>query len=197
MSGENNINAVRPGKDLKFRDWRQVLYVGLGTAALLLIPLFGRFPWSAGDFIVMGALLFSAGLAYVLISRRSNSLSYRAAVGLAVGAGFLLTWINLAVGIIGSEDNPANLLYVLVLLTEIAGAVIARFRPRGMSNALYATALAQMLVPFAALIFWRSALDEPPGITGIFLLNAFFAGLFWLSGILFRKAGQMVTPAGL
>ena len=31
-------------------------------------------------------------------------------------AAFLLIWINLAVGIIGSEDNPANLMYGAVLL---------------------------------------------------------------------------------
>ena len=55
----------------------------------------------------------------------------------------MLVWINLAVGIIGSEDNPANLMYGGVLAVGVAGAVAARFRPGGMARALAATALAQ------------------------------------------------------
>jgi hypothetical protein len=160
---------------------------------LLMIPLLARFPWSLGDFIVMGALLFGTGLTYVLISRLSDSIAYRAAVGLAVAAGFLLIWVNLAVGIIGSEDNPANQLYAGVLLIGFVGAVIARFRARAMSYVLYATAIAQMLVPVAALIIWRSTSDEPPGIVGIIIFNAFFAGLFTISGALFRRASE-TTP---
>jgi hypothetical protein len=176
---------------------RQMVYAALGTAALLMIPLLARFPWSLGDFIVMGALLFGTGLTYVLISRLSDSLAYRAAVGLAVAAGFLLIWVNLAVGIIGSEDNPANQLYAGVLLIGFVGAVIARFRPRAMSYVLYAAAIAQMLVPVAALIIWRSTLDEPPGIAGVLILNAFFAGLFTLSGALFRRASETTQAANM
>jgi len=169
---------------------RQIAFVGLGTAILLMIPLAARFPWSLGDFVVMGALLFGTGLAYVLISRRSEGIAYRAAVGLAAGTGFLLIWINLAVGIIGSEDNPANVLYAGVLLIGFLGAAISRFRPRAMSYVLFATAIAQLLVPVAALVFWRPSLDEPPSLAGVFILNAFFAGLFALSGALFRRASE-------
>lgn len=174
---------------------RQMAYVALGTAAFLMIPLLARFPWSLGDFIVMGALLFGTGLAYVFISRLSDNTAYRAAVGLAVATGFLLVWVNLAVGIIGSEDNPANQLYAGVLLIGFVGAVIARFRARAMSHVLYATAIAQMLVPVAAMIIWRSTSDEPPGIAGIIFLNAFFAGLFALSGALFRRSSGTTPDA--
>jgi hypothetical protein len=169
---------------------RQIVLVGLGTALLLMVPLAAQFPWSLGDFVIMGTLLFGTGVAYILISRRSGSLFYKAAVGLGAGTAFLLVWVNGAVGIIGSEDNPANLLYAGVLLVGLVGTVLARFRSKPMSYVLYAAAVAQMLVPVAALIFWRSTLNEPPSLVGVFILNAFFAGLFALSGALFRRAGD-------
>lgn len=98
--------------------------------------------------------------------------------------------MNLAVGIIGSEDNPANLLYIGVPAVGLLGCWIARFQPGGMASALIATAVAQMLIPFIALIFWKSTFHESPGITGILILNAFFAVLFLVSALLFRHAGQ-------
>ncbi len=58
---------------------------------------------------------------------------------------------NGAVGIIGSEDNDANMLYFGVLAVGVVGALMARFRPIGMMLALIATALAQMLVAVIAL----------------------------------------------
>jgi hypothetical protein len=54
--------------------------------------------------------------------------------------------MNLAVGIIGSEDNPANLMYGGVLAVGIIGAIIARFEPHGMARALVATTLATSAV---------------------------------------------------
>ncbi len=51
---------------------------------------------------------------------------------------------------------------------------------------LLATALAKMLVRVMALIFWRLSLDESPFILDVFILNAFFAGLFVVSALLFR-----------
>ena len=54
--------------------------------------------------------------------------------------------INLAVGVIGSEENPANLMFGGVLAVGIVGAVVARFRPRGMARALVSTAVAQTTV---------------------------------------------------
>jgi len=103
-------------------------------------------------------------------------------------AGLLLIWMNLAVGIIGSEDNPANMLYVGVLAVGIIGAGFARLRARGMSYTMFATALAQILVPVIALIIWRPSLEETPGIVGVFILNAFFAALFAVSAMLFHRA---------
>ena len=173
----------------------QMLYVAIGTASILLIPFIAMIftkevNWSLFDFIVMAVLLFSTGLMYVFVSSASNSASYKVASGIAAAAGFLLIWVNLAVGIIGTENNPVNLLYFGVLAVGIIGAAIARFHARGMAISLFAAAAAQMLVPVIALILQRHLLNEPPGITGVFLLNAFFAALFVISGLLFKRAAR-------
>lgn len=108
-----------------------------------------------------------------------------------MATALLLVWINLAVGIIGSENNPINLIYFGVLFVGIAGAGIARFRPQGMARALFATAFAQALVPVIALVIGKSqvrSLQEPPGLVGVLALNAFFVMLFVVSALLFRHA---------
>jgi hypothetical protein len=108
--------------------------------------------------------------------------AYRAGFGIAVVAAFLLVWINLAVGIIGDERNPANLMFGGVLLVGLAGALIARFRPRGMSLALVATAIAQLAVSVVALV---AAL----GYEAV-LLSGCFAAVWLTSAALFRKAAR-------
>jgi hypothetical protein len=144
--------------------------------------------WSVSDFVIAGILLLSTGLSYELITRKTSITSYKVAAGMAVGTALILVWINLAVGLIGSEENPVNLLYIGVLAVGIVGYLIARFRSHGMSRALFATAFTQILVTVIALIFWRSAFNESPGLVGIFTLNALFAALFIASALLFRRA---------
>ena len=127
-------------------------------------------------------------------------MAYRIAVGMALAAAFLLVWINLAVGVIGSEDNPANLLYGGVLAVGLIGVLIARFRPHGMARALFATAIAQALVPVIALIIWKpqvTSVEAFLGVFGVFSVNGFFVMLFVGSALLFRYAAREQTPAGV
>ena len=112
-----------------------MLRVALVTGLLLLVPLVAmqftdEVRWNLADFVVAGALLFGAGATYQLLAARTDNLAYRAAVGVAVGATLMLVWANLAVGLIGSEDNPANLMYLGVLAVGIIGALVARFDAR-------------------------------------------------------------------
>lgn len=68
-----------------------------------------------------GVVFFGAGLAYVLIARKWSGTAYRLAVGVAVLAGFLLVWANAAVGLVGSEENDADMLYGGVLVAALIG----------------------------------------------------------------------------
>ena len=131
---------------------KQVLRPALVTAALLLIPLVAmRFTdevaWSAADFLVGGVLLFGAGFGFELAAGGAGTNANRAAIGLAVFTALLLVWVNLAVGLIGSEDDPANLFYLAVLVVGLVGGALARLRPAGMFRVMIATAVVQALVP--------------------------------------------------
>ncbi len=179
--------------------YRSVVGVALATALILLIPLLAGAPWTVFDFVFAGTLIFGTGLTYVLVARKGGSIAYRFAVGVALAAAFLLVWVNGAVGIIGSEDNPANLLYGGVLAVWIIGVIIARFRPHGMARALFATGLAQALVPVIALIVWKpqvTSVEAFLGILHVFGVNALFVALFVGSAWLFRNVGREQPPTG-
>jgi hypothetical protein len=52
--------------------------------------------------------------------------AYRAAIGVAFGAAFLLLWMIPAVGVIGAEENPADLMYVAVFAVGFVGVLVTR-----------------------------------------------------------------------
>ncbi len=143
--------------------------------------------WDLADFAVAGVLLFGAGLTYELIARKPGNIAYRVAVGVAVAAALLLVWMNLAVGIIGNEENPAHLMYIGVLAVGIIGALIARFQPHGMARALFATAAVQVLVAVIALIADFGA-SGPIWPRDILVATGFLAALWVGSSLLFRRA---------
>jgi hypothetical protein len=170
--------------------YRSVVGVALVTAFILLIPLLAAPAWTLADFVFAGALIFGTGLTYVLVARKAGNIAYRAAVGVALAAAFLLVWGNAAVGI---TDSDADLMFLWVPAVGIIGAIIARFQPRGMARAMFATALTQALVAVIALIAgivpaYNSAF-EVLGITG------FFVALIVGSALLFRHAARGRTPA--
>ena len=114
--------------------------------------------------------------------------SYRFAVGVSLAAALILVWLSLGVGIIGRDGDPANIMYLGVIAVGIIGALIARFRSRGMSRALLAMALAQTAVAAIAL---AAGLGLPySGPLELTLLNGFFVAMFVGSAWLFRRAAD-------
>lgn len=163
------------------------------AVVVLLLPLVAmqftdEVNWSVADFALAGALLLGVGIPLELAVRKSGHAAYRVGVGVALVAAFILVWVNGAVGIIGSEGNDANLMYGGVLAVGIIGAIIARFRPRGMARALFAAAFTQALIAVIALIAGLGApVNGPREIVGV---NAFFVVLFVGSALLFQKAAR-------
>jgi hypothetical protein len=170
------------------------------AALILLLPLLAmqfttEVAWDFADFMIFGALLAGAGGVYELAMRVSGHRAYRAATAVALAAAFILIWINLAVGIIGDENNPANLMYVGVLAVGIIGAIITRGQPRGMARTLSVMAFAQALVPVIALLFLKIAPISGPAGLIILVLNIGFIILFVGSALLFRRASGPRRPA--
>lgn len=196
MFVETSVGVIRENIKVMIMQNKNIIRIVLTTAFILLLPLLAmqftdEVVWDLADFVVAGALLVGTGLMYELVARRGGNIAYRAAVGIALAAALLLVWMNLAVGIIGNEDNPANLMYIGVLAVGLIGAVIARLEPRGMARALVASALAQALVPVITLIIWKPSVTS--GVLGVFGLNALFVILFVGSALLFRRAARSAT----
>ncbi len=192
MAGSTEGSSGQRRHSLRIAPW-------IIAAILFLLPLIAmlltdEMNWDETDFIVFGAMLLGACGAYELATRMTGNTAYRAAVGVAVVAAFILIWMNLAVGIIGSEDNPANLMYAGVLAVAILGGLIVRFRPRGMARVLAATALAQALVGVIALMagLGSTGANWPQVIV---VLTGFFSALWLISAWLFRKAARERTSA--
>lgn len=168
------------------RRWRALRILPWVVAALLLVlpAIAMRFEvdgvaWSARDFTTMGALLFVACACFEIAARLAPNFTYLLAAAFGIGAGFLLAWANLAVGIIG--DGPANLMFLGVVLVAIFGAIVARCRAAGMARAMVATAGALGLaIAVGLMVFDATGLEA--GLTLAFVVPWLAsAGLFHLS----------------
>ena len=188
LEGKAMANAVE-GRVIN--PWRLLGWGG--AVGLLLAPLVAmRFTsdvnWTASDFIFAGILFALIGGAFELAIWASRNRAYRAGAALALCGAFLTIWANLAVGIVGSENNPANMLFFAALLIGIVMASVGRFRAKGMSVAALATA-ASLGVAFVIAVMQPT--DEPfvPHIREA-IGTAVFAALFLASSALFRKASR-------
>ena len=150
--------------------------------------------WDLWDFIVFGIMLLGVGVIFAAAKRKTDNAAYRFAVGVSLATAFILIWVNGAVGVIGAEDNDANMMFFGVLAVAVIGGFIARFQPHGMVTVLYATALAQGIVAAIALVAGLGS-SAPNWPTDILLLTGFFISLWLLSASLFRKAARVQLSA--
>ncbi|MDQ2674188.1 MAG: hypothetical protein M3Y40_05985 [Chloroflexota bacterium] len=141
--------------------------------------------WGPFDFAIMGVLVFGSGLLFEYASSRPGNTAHRAAVAIAVLAGFGLIWVNLAVGMMDVENG--NLMYVLVLFVAVVGAAIGRFEPRHAAMAMFATAAAHAVVAVIGLV---------ANLGPTLLADAFWIAGWVTSGLLFRQASLESAPTG-
>ena len=172
--------------------WR---LIGWGIPVLLLIlpavamQFTPEVNWSVGDFIFAAIIFGLIGAIIELAVARSSSWAYRGAVGLAVASAFLHVWITGAVGIIGSENNPGNLLYLGVVAIAAFGSILALGRAALMAWVMAAAAVAEVLVPVIAY----AGLADPVGdvlAPEVFATGVVFTLMWLLAAALFRKAAR-------
>lgn len=174
----NADSTARRGSPWRIAAW--------GTAALLLLlPLVAmqftdEVNWTGFDFIFAGLMLGTVGILFELTVRMSRNHAYRAGVGFALAAAFLIVWATGAVGMIGSEGDPYNLLFGGAILIALVGAVAARFRPAGMALVMVAAAIAHATVALGGL-----AADPRGAVVSIAL-----AAPWLLAAWLFGKAAR-------
>ena len=169
---------------------RWTLFIWGGAAALLSVPFFAmRFTsevkWTASDFLVMGTLLAVVCGIIELAARRGGNAAYKLGVIAAVGGGFLIVWINLAVG---HEHAPYDYPFYLALLVGLVGSAIARLRPKGMMAAMLATAAALVVALRFAMVHEADAEGGNLLVTAV--ASAAIAMPFLIAAWLFRRASR-------
>ena len=183
---------------------RRSLWKGPASVAALFLSLLVAASWRIDDwhwppqaFAVVGALVFGLGVAYQWVTRNRDTFEYRAAVGIAFVAGFMLLWGNF---VQMADVNPLAATYFAVPVVALVGTAVARLRPGGMARALGITALAQVSVLAVLVVLLMTRKPEvtswtPPEWRGFFG-NAMNGLMFAASALLFQKAGRRETPHG-
>src|SRR6185312_15539418 len=174
--------------------FRPVFWISAITISLLLIPLIAmqftnEVNWNVFDFIIMGSLIFGTGFLFYVMTRRSSNFIFRLAISIAILSSFLLIWVNLAVGLIGSGPTIANLMYIGVFVILIGGTYISKFTPQRLQWVMFISAIALIIF---AIIQLSGEMYKYPGssVVEILAVNAFFAALFLCAGLLFRLIGH-------
>jgi len=126
---------------------------------------------------------------------KSGRGAYRIGIAAALAASFLEVWINLAVGIVGSEDNPANQGFFLVVAAAGACAFTARLRAEGMARAMLAVGGVQALLALAIATAPSTVRDDPKGAIGVLVLSAGFVALWLVSAALFHRSARIAAGA--
>jgi hypothetical protein len=185
MTTQADTNDDRRGPPWRIIGWSI-------PALLLLIPLLAGAPWTVSDYVVMGGMFGLVGLGFEVAVRMSKDVVYRVAAGVAVITAFLLVWVNVAVGFLGNENNPYNLIFFVLLGLTLIGAFLVEFRAKGLGRLLAGTAAGQALIGIVALM---AGLGEPGnrGIYEAFMGTSMFVGLWLASAWLFSRAARRET----
>lgn len=145
--------------------------------------------WTTSDFVFAGVMLAILALAGWFLLKGPQSLAYRFGVAIAVVASIMVVWITGAVGIIGGEGEPANLLYLAAVALGLIGAAFARFRSGGMVWAWSATAFGIAAIGAVAVVSgW--GVDGPIWPFDILGASGVLAAMFAVAALLFHHSAR-------
>ena len=143
--------------------------------------------WSIVDFVFATILLLLAGAVILFTVKSRRPMSYRIGALVAVLSILLMIMVCGAVGLIGDETHPANLLLLCIPASGLFGAAVFRFRPDGLYRTLVVMALAQVLISAVALSEgWGASSDVWPW--DVIIGNGAFAAAWLFSAAMFRAS---------
>ena len=156
VSPEPGANATMTADQSRRLDNALRLLMWTGALAIWLVPLVAKqftdeVQWSTFDHIVWAFMLAIPATIIDLVSRMTGNWAYRGAVVIALGTSFVITWANLAVGIVGNEENPVNLIFFGVVAIALLGSPLVGFKAARLRWVFYLTAAAQALSALVAL----------------------------------------------
>ena len=162
--------------------WRIAAWAG--AAALVVVPVlawraYQPFAFEPGHGIMAALVTLVSGLAYEIAVRLPARRTL--AGGLALNLLGILTtvWFNGAVGIIGSEDDPANRMFLVPIGIALAGLAVASYRPG-------VAALVLVMATFGQLGTFFHALAAGYGFIGP--ITVFFCAIWLAASFLYRRA---------
>ena len=169
----------------RINGWRIASWGAL--LALLALPAIAMqftpdVDWTGSDFLFAAVLLGMLGAGMELAVRSARNTPQRVGIALAVLAGFLTLWSNAAVGIIGNESEPTNLLFVAMVVFAVTASLALRLRPAGMRWLMAALSAGQFVVGVVAGLWTMPGHDVEWGVL------AFFAIIWGASSGAFHRA---------
>jgi hypothetical protein len=175
---ENTIHMSQLGKT--------ILRVALGALAVWMVPVVAAqfvedWHWGVGGFVWVYFLFFLTGMVIALVARRMNLWSYKAAVGVALVAGFALGWSTMVQ--VADSGHPERLWFHSVLVVGVVGACLARLKAPGLAVTLFA--MAAVLALISVILPSGAPLDQARRMA---IGHAVYTVLFASSGFLFRHA---------
>ena len=145
------------------------------------------------EFLLLGLFgLALFGLFRFLISRVPANRYYKYGMAIGMVTGFLLFWVNGAVGIIGSENNDANMMYLMVLLLAFLASIAVGFKAAHMMWVMRVSAVAFVVIAVLALVF-DMGVSGPVWPWDVVWITVFFMTLLLFAGWLFQQAAALET----
>jgi len=128
------------------------------------------------------------------MTKITNRAAYLSALAITLFSTLFLMVVIGAVGLIGVEGDPFDLLYFVVVTVGVLGAFTTRLRAEGMKYTLSAMAATQAIIVIVALIVGKQHV-EVSSVTEILLLNGFFIALQLSAAKLFAISVEQPTLA--
>lgn len=185
------MNESKNGPERSFGRWPW-RWIGWSLAALLLlVPLLAmqwteEVNWTGRDFLAAALMLGGTGIAMELTLTRFDDLRYALAWVVALSSALLLLWVDLAVGMLGADDHPANAWYLAIFVLGLLGALISRLRPAGMARTMLAVATVQLVLMLAGIAIL------PGSMLKSLILNGLFITAWLISAILFQGVARRI-----